>query len=1484
MLKIHQKCSESKDRRPQIISVFLAVLRDDFRTEPKNTRVAHGETAILECGPPRGHPEPVVSWRKNGETIQLDTTRRIRLVDGGNLAIQDVRQGDDGRYQCVARNTVGVRESAIALLKVHVKPYLIRGPQDAVTLAGGSVEFQCRVGGDPLPDVLWRRTAGGGNMPLGRVHILEDRSLRVESVVPEDEGEYSCEADNDVGTVTASATLTVHSPPSLTVRPNDQTVELHRDAMFECGMAGNPRPSVFWLVEGNRSLLFPGARSERIISSTTPEGRIILTVQAVTRNDSGTVVVCSGVNPAGSAIWRARLIVTSPEDHPPPIITLGPANQTLPVKSMAVLPCRATGNPQPIITWYKDGTPVVAGPRVNISESGLLRINDLEKRDSGLYTCVASSRSGKATWSAALRLELPTNPNINFFRAPEPSTFPGPPSRPHIVNKTDSSVTISWTRNNKIGSSSLLGYQVELFGREQTAGPSNYGHIGSGNGWIVVARRIQGPVYTQHHLQPGVSYTFLVRAENSHGLSPPSPLSESVSLPARGLSWPGSVGEEEHLLNEARGSLMAGHVVELTDAQPVSSTSVKLVWEILSSEFVEGFYIYSRPLDGARSPESYKMLTVLHAGGASGFLVTGLTKFTRYEFFLIPFYKTVDGRPSNSRTVRTHEDVPSEPPTQMEANLLNATAVYLRWKPPPSHAHNGILRSYQVIVRGGGDVGNGSSRVLTNVTVSAATPSLLLTNLTAGVTYIVRAAAVTRAGAGPPSVPATLRLDPTSRQLLKDQHHRQPVEHDRSSNPNLNGGDFLTETWFIALLGSMVAVMVLLFAAMLLVRRRQLLTKKSTLPGLHESRSNGGVLATPLSLKAAIGLAHPSNATSHSSIPHDSSLWIENRPGPNGWRHSEASDRESCTMSESRLLNNGSIIVTALNDYAETGIAKSSDSSDATPAYAEVEATHASLTTFQGRRGYMEDRCSGGLPSDNSNSPAPYATTTLVGSSRPHLNNSGWIEICQPVNDSEEGPYPSNAACFLGRNVYSDSYFFSGRANNRYALHPGQEKQMEMLKEWPPPRKCVDSNIIYIIYTNDQPLNTRTRAFIHTDDTAVAAQGVTIEEAELKLTSALEEVAVYYDENHLKPNLEKTQHCIDTKQKVCNRNNLIHKLTHTTWGAQPTILNTSALAVCFSAAECPARVWRNSTHTNQVDVAFHETGRIVTGCLRPTLVNKIFPLMGVAPQDVREQVAADIEKKKKNKKQETDPSHPIFGLHRPPTLEKEVACRIMGRGNGVISASHNICASSIPQTRKAMSEQGQNDTQLSTNSPAPPNNSSSTTSTSVPHTPSSTLRRGPRNIQFIRPQMQKTGPVGNFHGSQMGQPPAQLNNSGYPGPRECQRFSDPPPDVITPSNENAIINNRLSPQSSQPWKGHGNSSGVKPMLLLTSVLGGDPSKSFQVSKDLTNTGNSYNAHSLSSFAIPYPTYAPVTRHGQYQPVYHQSSRSEPGGHHSHANT
>lgn len=100
--------------------------------------------------------------------------------------------------------------------------------------------------------------------------------------------------------------------------------------------------------------------------------------------------------------------------------------------------------------------------------------------------------------------------------------------------------------------------------------------------------------------------------------------------------------------------------------------------QIINGKYVEGFYIYARQLDTAATPgggggggggigvsnngggggnmESYKMLTVLNGGGASTCTVTALLKYTLYEFFIVPFYKTVEGKPSNSRISRTQED------------------------------------------------------------------------------------------------------------------------------------------------------------------------------------------------------------------------------------------------------------------------------------------------------------------------------------------------------------------------------------------------------------------------------------------------------------------------------------------------------------------------------------------------------------------------------------------------------------------------------------------------------------------------------------------------------------------------------------------------------------------------------------------------------------------------------------------------------------
>lgn len=243
----------------------------------------------------------------------------------------------------------------------------------------------------------------------------------------------------------------------------------------------------------------------------------VFTITQTERTDTDLIVVCSALNSVGAISARAKLIVTSQDDKPPPLIIHGPVNQTLPVKSVAVLTCAAVGHPAPVISWYRDGIPVPLSGRANVSDSGTLTIGELDKAlDAGLYTCVASSRNGKATWSALLKLESPTNPNIKFNRAPELSVYPSSPGKPKLVNTTRDSVTIQWMPSTKAGSSEIVGYQVEMFS----------GNISKS--WITLSHKYAETTFTQPGLTFGASYIFVVRAENLHGLSSPSAMSEPI--------------------------------------------------------------------------------------------------------------------------------------------------------------------------------------------------------------------------------------------------------------------------------------------------------------------------------------------------------------------------------------------------------------------------------------------------------------------------------------------------------------------------------------------------------------------------------------------------------------------------------------------------------------------------------------------------------------------------------------------------------------------------------------------------------------------------------------------------------------------------------------------------------------------------------------------------------------------------------------------
>jgi len=66
---------------------------------------------------------------------------------------------------------------------------------------------------------------------------------------------------------------------------------------------------------------------------------------------------------------------TDVDTRPPPIIYHGPQNQTLPVNSVATLSCSASGEPAPVISWYRNQRMIPSRDhRFTILQSGALQI------------------------------------------------------------------------------------------------------------------------------------------------------------------------------------------------------------------------------------------------------------------------------------------------------------------------------------------------------------------------------------------------------------------------------------------------------------------------------------------------------------------------------------------------------------------------------------------------------------------------------------------------------------------------------------------------------------------------------------------------------------------------------------------------------------------------------------------------------------------------------------------------------------------------------------------------------------------------------------------------------------------------------------------------------------------------------------------------------------------------------------------------------
>ncbi|XP_031814689.1 roundabout homolog 2 isoform X6 [Sarcophilus harrisii] len=766
-------------------SLEVALLRDDFRQNPTDVVVAAGEPAILECQPPRGHPEPTIYWKK--DKVRIDDREERINIRGGKLMISNTRKSDAGMYTCVGTNMVGERDSDPAEVTVFERPTFLRRPINQVILEEEAVEFRCQVQGDPQPTVRWKKD--DTDLPRGRIDIKDDYTLRIKKAMSSDEGTYMCVAENRVGRVEASATLTVRArpvaPPQFVVRPRDQIVAQGRTVTFPCETKGNPQPAVFWQKEGSQNLLFPNQPlqpSSRY--SVSPSGD--LTITNIQRSDAG-YYICQALTVAGSILAKAQLEVTDVlTDRPPPIILQGPANQTLAVDDTALLKCKTTGDPLPVISWLKEGfTFLGRDPRTSLQEQGTLQIKNLRVSDTGTYTCVATSSSGETSWSAVLDV---TESEATISKKYDLNDLPGSPSKPQVTDVSKNSVTLSWQPGSP-GSLPTNAYIIEAFSQSVS------------NSWQTVANHVKTTLYTVRGLRPNTIYLFMVRAINSQGLSDPSPMSDPVRT--QDISPPAQ-GVDHRQVQKELGDI----IVRLHNPVVLTPTTVQVTWTVdRQPQFIQGYRVLYRQISGLPSPSTWQNLDAKVPTERSAVLVN-LKKGVTYEIKVRPYFNEFQGMDSDSKSARTTEEAPSAPPqsvTVLTVGNHNSTSITVSWDPPPPDHQNGIIQEYKIWCMGN------ETRFHINKTVDASIRSVVIGGLFPGIQYQVEVAASTSAGIGVKSDPQPIIIG----------GHNEVVITENNNSITEQITDVVKQPAFIAGIGGACWVILMGFSIWLYWRRKK---------------------------------------------------------------------------------------------------------------------------------------------------------------------------------------------------------------------------------------------------------------------------------------------------------------------------------------------------------------------------------------------------------------------------------------------------------------------------------------------------------------------------------------------------------------------------------------------------------------------------------------------------------------------------------------
>uniref|UniRef100_A0ABI7XC69 Peroxidase n=1 Tax=Felis catus TaxID=9685 RepID=A0ABI7XC69_FELCA len=89
-----------------------------FTQLPQDTSIQVGKNINISCHA-RGEPQPVITWNKAG--VQITESGKFHVSGEGVLTIYDAGQADQGKYECVARNSFGLVAANMFLTVIAIQ-------------------------------------------------------------------------------------------------------------------------------------------------------------------------------------------------------------------------------------------------------------------------------------------------------------------------------------------------------------------------------------------------------------------------------------------------------------------------------------------------------------------------------------------------------------------------------------------------------------------------------------------------------------------------------------------------------------------------------------------------------------------------------------------------------------------------------------------------------------------------------------------------------------------------------------------------------------------------------------------------------------------------------------------------------------------------------------------------------------------------------------------------------------------------------------------------------------------------------------------------------------------------------------------------------------------------------------------------------------------------------------------------------------------